>query len=122
MEFAQVVLGDTEHASRSARRVVQCLDYPLGAQLIAVAGEEQIDHQPDDLARSEVLPRSFVRLLAEAPDQLFEHVAHLQTPDSVGMQIDVGELSDDEVEQVGLVQTHDLLAEAEPLERLGYPR
>jgi uncharacterized membrane protein YcjF (UPF0283 family) len=55
VELAQVLLGDREHAARAAGRVVERLDDALGGQHVAVLAEQQVDHQPDDLARREVV-------------------------------------------------------------------
>ena len=87
----------------------------LGQHLI-VLGEEQVHHQPDDLARGEVLTGRLVRQLRESPDQLLVEVAHLEVGDDIGVQVDLGELADHLVEQVGLVEPGDLGVEVELLD------
>ena len=64
----------------------------VGEDLV-VLGEEQVDHEPDDLAGREVLPGRLVGEFGEPPDQLLVEVAHLQVGDDVGVQVDVGELA-----------------------------
>jgi len=49
----------------------------LRTELVAIADEDQVDHQPNHLARSEMLAGGLVGLVAEAPDQLLKRVAHL---------------------------------------------
>ena len=68
---------------------------------LVVLGEQQVDHEADDLAGREVLPGGLVGQLREAPDQLLVEVAHLEVRDGVGMQVDVGESRNDQVEKVG---------------------
>jgi hypothetical protein len=44
---------------------------------------QQLDHQPDDFARGEVLSGLFAALFREAPKQFLVDVAHLQTGELV---------------------------------------
>ena len=88
---------------------------------VAVRLEEQVDHEADDLARREVVAGRLVGRLAELPDQLLEDVAHLDVADRVGVQVDLGELLDHQVEPVGLVELLDLGLEAEVLDDLARP-
>ena len=114
VELAQVVLGDREHAAGAAGRVAERLDDArLGEDVVVVVDEQQVDHQPDDLARREVLTGGLVRELGEPPDQLLVEVAHLDVRHGLGVQVDVGELADDQVEEVGPAQPVDLDVEVE---------
>ena len=91
---------------------------PFVAEQRVVLGEQEVHHQADDLARREVLAGGLVRLLREAPDQLLVDVAHLRVADDVGVQVDVGEAGDDEVQETGLVESLDLLLESELVDDL----
>ena len=52
VELAQVVLGDREHAAGPAGGVAERLhDARLGEHVV-VLDEQQVHHQPDDLARA----------------------------------------------------------------------
>ncbi len=114
VELAQVILGDRQHAAGAARRVAQRLDDPrLGEDVVVVVDEQQVHHQPDDLARREVLSGGLVGELRELADQLLVEVAHLDVRDDVRVQVDLGELADDLVEEVGPAQPLDLDAEVE---------
>ena len=114
VERAQVVLGDRQHAARAAGGVAERLDDArLGEHVVGVVDEQQVDHQPDDLARREVLAGGLVGELGEAADQLLVEVAHLDVRHDVRVQVDVGELADHLVEQVGLAQPVDLDREVE---------
>ena len=94
-----MLAGDRQHAAGAGRRVVdRAHDAGLG-QHVVVLDEEQIDHQPDDLARREVLAGRLVRELGELADQLLEDEPHLGVADGLGMQVDVGELLGDQIEQ-----------------------
>jgi hypothetical protein len=81
-----------------------------------VLGEQQVDHQADDLARGEVLTGRLVGLLGEAPDQVLEDGAHHVRVDHVRVQVHLGEARHHLVQQVGLVQLVHLLAELEALD------
>ena len=96
-------------------------DAGLGQRLV-VFDEEQIDHQPDDLARREVLPGGLVRQFGKLADQFLEDRAHLGIADGIGMEVDVGELLGDEVEQAGLGQLVDLGVKLEALENVAHGR
>jgi hypothetical protein len=83
-----------------------------------VLDEQQVDHQADHLARGEVLTRRLVGQLGEAPDQLLIQVAHLQVGHLVGVQIDLGELGHDQVEQPRAFEPVDLGGELELVEHV----
>jgi hypothetical protein len=91
VQFGQMLASDAQHAAGPGRRVTdRAHDARFGEGLV-VLDEEEIDHQPDHLARREMLARSFVRELGEAPDQLLEHRSHLGVGHNVGVQVDVRE-------------------------------
>ena len=96
-------------------------DTGLGQRLV-VFDEEQIDHQPDDFARGEVLPGGLVGQFGKLADQFLEDRAHLGIADGIGMEVDVGELLGDEVEQAGLGQLVDLGVKLEALENVAHGR
>jgi hypothetical protein len=106
-----VVLGHREHAAGPAGRVEQGLDHSWAGEEAVVLDEEQVDHQPDDLTRGEVLAGGLVGELREAADELLVEVAHLQVADRVGMQVDLAEPGDDQVEEICTVEPVDLGAE-----------
>ena len=118
VELADVLLGHREHAAGAAGRVVDGLDDVALAQVL-LRREQEVDHQLDHLARSEVLPGLLVRLLRADPDELLEDVAHL---DVVHARQARGrsrrERLDDLVEQVLLRHAGDLLVEREALHDL----
>jgi hypothetical protein len=117
VEVADVTLGHREHAAGAAGRVVDGLDHVAAAQVL-LRGEQQVDHQLDDLAGREVLPGLFVRLLRADPDEFLEDIPHLDVAHAVRGQVDRGELLDDLVEEVLLRHARDLLIEREPLHDL----
>ena len=118
IEIAQMFFRHAQHAARAAGGIVERPHDPFGAQNLAVRREQQIHHQPDHFARREVVAGRLVRGFVEAPDQVFEDQAHVVIGNGVGMQVDVGELADNQVEPVGLVELGDLLLELEVLEYL----
>src|SRR5579864_9769919 len=122
VQLAEMFFCYAQHSARTASGIVERPHDALGAEDLAVRGEQQVDHQPDDLARREVVTGGLVRCFIEAPDQVLEDQAHLVIGDDVGMQIDVCELPDHQVEPVGLIQLGDFLLELEVLEYLPRPR
>ena len=54
-----VLLGDGQHAARSAARVVHAQYDPLLTQPSPVAGQQQVDHEVDDVAGGEVCSPGF---------------------------------------------------------------
>ena len=66
-------------------------------------------------------PASSLACFVEPPDQLLEDVAHLDVGHHVGVQVDLAELRDDQVQPVGLVELGDVLLEAEVLDDLAGP-
>ena len=57
--------------------------------------EQEVHHQPDHLARREVITGRLVRELVEAADEVLEDEPHLLVGDIRRVQVDVGELRDD---------------------------
>ncbi|HEY2984540.1 MAG TPA: hypothetical protein VGJ38_10330, partial [Jatrophihabitantaceae bacterium] len=74
---------------------------------VGVLGEEQVDHEPDDLARGVVLAGGLVAHFRELAQQLLEDVAHRLVRDDVRVQLDVSEVAQHRVQDTGLVQPGD---------------
>jgi hypothetical protein len=122
VELPEVVLGHGEHPAGPAGGVEERLDDPRFPEHLVVLDEEQVDHEPDHLARGEVLSGRLVRELRELPDELLVQVAHLHVRDDVRMQVDLRELRDDEVEQVRAFEPGDLGIEAELVDHVAGAR
>ena len=110
VELGKVVLGGRQHAAGAAGGVVHGPYGGLTGECLLVLGEEDVDHEADDLARGEVLTRGLVLHLREPTEQLLKDVAHRVVGHLGRVQVDVGELGDDLVEQPGLVEGFDLLS------------
>jgi hypothetical protein len=82
--------------------------------------EQDVDHQRDDFAGSEVITGLGRVGLGELTDQLFEDVAHVVLRDDVGVQVDRGELLDDQIQPVGLREPGDLVEHPEALEHVAH--
>ena len=97
-----VLLGHGEHAARAAGRVIDGRSGARAGQSGVVVGEQQVDHQLDDLARGVVLPGVLVVRFGKAADEFFKNVAHLQIGDAGGVQIGLagGEFLEHHVEHV----------------------
>ena len=76
VEVADVSFRDGQHAARAAGRIIDRLD-DMAAGEVFLRRQQQIDHELDHLARSEVLPGLLVRLFCADPDEFLEDVAHL---------------------------------------------
>ena len=118
--LGQVLAGDGQHAAGAGRRVVDRAHHAGLGQRLVILDEDQIDHQPDDFARREVLAGGLVGEFGELADQLLEDRAHLGVADGFRVQVDVGELLGDQVEQPGLGQPVDLGVEVEALEDVAH--
>ena len=67
-----------------------------------------------------MLSGGFVRQFGELADQFLKHRTHLRITDRVGVQVDVGELFGDEIQQPGLGEFVDLGVELEALEDVAH--
>ena len=81
VERLDVRLGLGEHAAGAARAVVDRANRRRAGPRLLVRADEQVDHQPDHLARGEVCAGLVVGGLGELADELLERVAHLQVAD-----------------------------------------
>ena len=117
---AQVVLRLGQHAAGAAGRVEQGTRRAGGREQVVVVDEQDVHHQPDHLARREVVASGLVCQLVEAADQILEDEAHLLVGYPVRVQVDVGELRNHEVEDVRLVHLLDLVLELEVLEDVAH--
>jgi hypothetical protein len=73
-------------------------------------------------SRGEVFAGGLVREFGEFADELLEHRAHLRVAHHVRVQVDVGELLGDEIQEAGLAQPVDLGVEVEALEDVAHCR
>ncbi len=115
-----MLAADRQHAAGARGRVVDRPHHAGFGQRLVVLDEEQVDHQPDGIARREVLSGGLVGKFGELADQFLEHGAHLGVADDLGVQVDVGELLGHQVEQLGLGQPVDLGVEVEALEDVAH--
>ncbi len=116
--LTEVVLGLGEHASRAASGVEQRAHGARRGEEVVVFHEEDVHHEPDDLAGGEVVASGFVGELVETADEVFEDEAHLGVGNGAGVEVDVAELGDDHVEDARLVHLRDLGFELEVVEDL----
>ena len=65
-----------------------------GEELVVV-DEQDVHHQPNDLAWSEVVASGLVGQFVEAADEVLEDQSHLVVRYRIRMQVDVAELGDD---------------------------
>ena len=117
-----VLLGDGQHAARPAARVVHAQHDPLLAQPSPVAGQQQVDHEVDDIAGGEVLAGVLVQRLVELPDELLEDRAHREVVDLVRVEIHlrIAEPLHDQEQQSRLVELGDGVVEVELLQHLAH--
>ena len=120
MVLAQVVLRFGQHAAGAAGRVEQLAHRAGRGEQLVVVDEQDVHHQPDDLARREVVARGLVGQLVEAADEVLEDEPHLLVRHRVRVQVHVAELGDDEVEDVRLAHPLDLVLELEELEDVAH--
>ena len=107
-----MVLRHAEHAASAAGGIIDGLHHMAASQVL-LRGEQEIDHELDDLARSEVLPGLFIRLLSPDADQFLKHVAHLHIVHGSRGEVDGGKLLHHKVQQILPFHEGDLLAKLE---------
>jgi hypothetical protein len=122
VELRQMLLPAGEHPAGAAGRVKHRPDRCGPAQGVVVLAEQDVDHEPDHLARGEVLSGCLVAHLRELPEQLFEDVAHRLVRNAVGVEVNVGEAGQDQIQQARVVEPGDLVVEAIPLDYFGRTR
>ena len=126
VQVVHVLLGGGQHAAGAAGGVEHRPYRGRASEGLLVLGEQDVHHQLDDLARGEVFTGGLVLHFGEAPQQLFEDVAHRVVRYDLRVQVDVGELGDHLVEQAGLVEGVDAFGEAVLVEHVrgvgGEPR
>ena len=123
VQLAQVLLAHAQ-ACRPCRRpdLQRLRTDALGAQASAESGvKQEIHHQPDDFARSEMVTGRLVGGFVESPDEVLEDQPHLMVRHFVRVQVDLGELLDDKEQPVSLRQLRDLLLELEDTRRFAAP-
>ena len=118
--LAQVVLRLGQHAARATGGVEQLADGAGSGEQLVVLDEQDAHHQTDDLARREVVARGLVGQLVEAPDEVLEDEPHLLVRHRFGMQVDIGEFRDDEVEDARLAHPLDFILELEEFEDVAH--
>lgn len=87
--LGDVILRDRQHPAGTAARIAHREHDARFRDPLPVAGQHEIDHQVNHVARREVLARILVQPLVELPDQLLEDRPHRRIVDRVRMQIDV---------------------------------
>ncbi len=116
VHLGQGIGGYRQHPAGAGGGVVQRTHRARLGERLVVAGEENVDHEADDLARGEVLPGGLVGGFREAPDELLEDQSHRFVGDLVRVQVHCGELLHQHEQQVLLVEFAHPLEELEALE------
>ena len=120
VERPEVLAGHAEHAARSGRRIVEGAHHAGLRKGVVVLDEEEIDHEPNDLTRREVLSGGLVRKLGKLANQLFEYAPHRRVGHGLGVKVYVRELLADEVEQPRFLEPVHLSVKLEPLEDVAH--
>ena len=120
MVLAQVVLRLRQHSARAAGGVEQLADCAGRGEQLVVIDKQDVHHQPDDLARREVIARGLVGQFVEAADEVLEDEPHLLVRYRVRVQVDIAELPDDEVQDICLAHPLDLVLELEEVENVAH--
>jgi hypothetical protein len=122
VDLKHALLRDGQHAAGPAARVVDRAHDVRRLERFLVVGQQQVHHQPDNLARGEVLAGVFVQRLVEFADQFFEDVAHLQVGDLIGVQVDLAETLHHQEEQPALVEVGDGAVEVQLRQHVAHVR
>ena len=120
MVLPQVVLRLRQHSARAAGGVEQLADCAGRGEQLVVIDKQNVHHQPDDLARREVIARGLVGQFVEAADEVLEDEPHLLVRHRVRVQVDIAELPDDEVQDICLAHPLDLVLKLEEIEDVAH--
>jgi hypothetical protein len=111
VESLHLHLSNREHATGTRSWVVHLPNHAGACQSLAIVDQEQGNDEANDLPGCVVLPGGLVGYLREAPDQVFEQIAHLEVRNCIGMQVDLREAVEDEIQQPGVIQALELIRE-----------
>jgi hypothetical protein len=78
--------------------------------------EKNMDHQPNDFARREVVASRFVGQFIKTADEVLENQPHLLVGHSVRVEVDVAEFGHHQIENVGFPHLFYFVLELEVLE------
>lgn len=105
--FGQVFTGHAEHAAGAGGGVVDGAHNAGFAQDVVVLNKDEVDHEADDFTRREVFTSSFIANFSEFANELFKYQAHLHVAHALRVQINLGKLFCDLVEQSSFGQALD---------------
>jgi hypothetical protein len=95
-------VGHTQHAAGPGGGIVKRPHNTGLGQGVVVLNEKKIHHEPDGVAWGEMFSGGFIGKLGEFADEFLEHRAHLIVADGGGVEINVGKLFGNEIQQAGL--------------------
>ena len=107
--------GGRQHAAGAAGRVEDADDPAFAEDRVHVRGDQQVDHQVDDLTRREVVTGLAVRVLVELADQVLEDVPHVVGGQFVQV-VHCREPADDPVQEPCPGEPGDLAVQAEAVD------
>ena len=120
--FGKVFACHTEHTAGASGGVVDGAHDAGLAQNIVILNKDEVDHETDDLTRREVLTRGFIADFSKFANELFKHQAHLHVAHALRVQINLGKLFCDLVEQTSFGQALNLNVELKALKHIAHSR
>ena len=118
VEFRRFLDSGGQHPARACGRIVQLGHKGRFADFLHVRVEENRHHEPDNLARREMLPGGFVGHLRETVYQVLENISHLIVAHNLRREVNlVHKFLDHQIQEIRLVQTVNL---REYVKRLQY--
>src|ERR1700722_6406112 len=91
-----------------------------GRKQLVIVDKQNANHQPDHLARREVVACGLVSKFVEATDEVLKDQPHLLIRHRARVEVHVRELGNDEVEDVRLAHSLDLVLELEEIEDIAH--
>ncbi len=116
MVLSQIILRFSQHAARAAGRIEKFAHGAWRGEKFVIVDEQNVHHEPNHLARREVIAGGLIRQFVEPADEVLEDEAHLLVWHRIRVQIHVAKLGDDEIENVRLAHLLDLVLELKELE------
>ena len=103
VEFMHILHATGEKAAGTGCGVVNGTNDAVLSQRIVIFHKHERSCEPYDIARRKVLPGCLVGTFSKAPNQLFEHQAHVVVADFLGAEVHGGYFLHHLKEQVGFV-------------------
>jgi len=111
-----------KHSAGSSGRIIHGANHPRPGQHRIILYKQQVDHQADNFAGGKMLSGGLVGQLGKLADQLFKHQPHLAVVNRFRMQIYLGKLFGNDIQQAAFCKAIHLGLKIETFKYIPYCR